>query len=198
MKRICFQLCALLCLLSIGCVSPTAVAPMSSTETNASSSVGLYRLRALDPLRIELLGIPMEKMLETNVDENGEITLPYLEESIQVVGMTTSELEQRIERLYTENLIYKQITINILTSAKIYYLEGYVKRPQEYPLTHRITLLQAIASASGFTEYANQKNVTITRGGKVYQYNAKDLEKNPELDPTIEAGDRIKVHRSRF
>jgi len=35
--------------------------------------------------------------------------------------------------------------------------------------------------------------VTVTRHGKIYAYNAKDLEKDPSKDVKIEAGDVIKV-----
>jgi len=160
--------------------------------------IGLYRLRALDPLVITLLGIPQEKQMETVIDERGNITIPYIEEPIPAAGLTTSELEREIQRIYTEGEIYRNITVNIQAHAKIYYVEGEVKRPQEYELNRRITLLQAIAAASGYTENANKTKVTITRNGQVATYNAKKLEKHPELDVPVEAGDRIKVHRSFF
>jgi hypothetical protein len=38
--------------------------------------------------------------------------------------------------------------------------------------------------------------VTITRNGQVIKVNAKELEEHPEQDIPVEAGDRIKVHRS--
>ena len=77
-------------------------------------------------------------------------------------------------------------------------MQGEVNRPQEYPLTRRTTLLQAIAAAGGYTEYANESKVTITRNGQLLKYDPKNLEQHPEEDPLIEAGDRIKVHRSIF
>jgi protein involved in polysaccharide export with SLBB domain len=55
------------------------------------------------------------------------------------------------------------------------------------------TLLQAIAGARGYTPFANKKKVSILRHGKIYSYNAKDLEKHPEKDVKIKAGDVIKV-----
>ena len=55
------------------------------------------------------------------------------------------------------------------------------------------TLLQAIATARGYSPYANEKKVTITRQEKISQYNMKEIEKDPSLDIKIEAGDVIKV-----
>jgi len=175
-----------------GCTSHPVPVP------DDTSVVGLYRLRALDPLVISLRGIPQEKQIESIIDERGTITLPYVDAPVQAAGMTTSELERKIQSIYTDGKIYRNITVNIATTAKIYYMEGEVRKPQEYLLNRRITLLQAIAAASGYTEYANPKNVTITRNGKIMKFNTIDLEKHPERDVPVEAGDRIKVNRSVF
>ena len=174
-----------------------AVVGMTPGEED-SSVAGLYRLEPLDPLKISLLGIPEEKILDTVIDEQGNIILPYIDEPVKASGLTTSELEREIRRIYTENQIYRTITVNVLTDAKTYYMEGEVKNPQEYPLVRQVTLMEAIAAASGYTEYANKKNVTITRNGKIIKVNAQKIEKHPEWDVPIEAGDRIKVHRSFY
>jgi polysaccharide export outer membrane protein len=180
-----------------GCASrPATMGTVPGEEDQ--SVVGLYQLRALDPLQISLLGIPEEKLIETIIDEKGTITLPYIDAPVQASGMTTSELERKIQRIYTDGQIYRNLTVNIATTAKIYYMEGEVRKPQEYLLNRRITLLQAIAAASGYTEYANPKNVTITRSGQIMKFNTKELEKHPEWDVPVEAGDRIKVNRSVF
>jgi len=160
-----------------GCSGPTVFDRTPSGDGDAL--VGLYKLRALDPLVVTLLGIPQEKQIDTVIDEKGNITLPYIDEPVRAVGRTTSELEREIQRIYTDSGIYRSITVNIQTSAKTYYMEGEVSRPQEYPLNRRITLLQAIAAASGYTEYANPKRVTITRNGQVITFNADRIEKNP-------------------
>ena len=186
----------LLAFLVAGCLSPSTMDV--SSRCDDAPLVGLYRLRALDPLMITLLGIPQEKQMDAVIDERGNITIPYVEEPVPAAGLTTSELERKIQRIYTEGQIYRNITVNVRAHAKIYYVEGEVKQPREYELNRRITLLQAIAAASGYTEYANKAKVTITRNGKVKTYNTKKLEKYPELDVPVEAGDRINVHRSFF
>lgn len=169
-----------------------------SSSLNPDELVGQYTLAPLDPIYVSLLGIPEEKQMQSVIDEKGEITIPYVKEPIQAAGKTTSELEREIQRIYMDGGIYRNITVNIQTSAKIYYMEGEVNRPQEYELNRRITLLQAIAAASGYTEYADKEDVTITRRGEIIKVDAKKLEKNPEMDIPIEAGDRIKVDRSWY
>ncbi len=180
-----------------GCLSLER-APSAPESGEGVSLVGLYRLRELDPLQISLLGIPQEKEMQAVIDERGNITLPYIEEPVPAAGLTTSELEREIQRIYTEGKIYRGITVNVQAHAKIYYMEGEVRNPTEYMLNRRITLLQAIAAASGYTEYANKGKVSITRNGQVMWFNAKHIEKHPELDIPVEAGDRIKVSRSWY
>lgn len=187
----------LMMLIVAGCSSrPPMIGVLPGEED--SSVVGLYQLRSLDPVTVSLLGIPEEKQIDTVIDEKGNLSLPYIDEPVKASGLTTSELERKIQKIYMDGQIYRNITVNVLTSAKSYYMEGEVSRPQEYPLNRRITLLQAIAAASGYTDYANKKNVTITRNGKIIKVNAQDIEKHPDWDIPIEAGDRINVHRSMF
>ena len=178
-----------------GCLGPVVV---EESVEESGALVGLYSLNALDPLYISFLGIPQEKQIETVIDEYGQITLPYIQEPVQAAGKSISELEREIQRVYIDGGIYKNITINIQTSAKSYYMEGEVARPMEYQLSRRITLLQAIAAAGGYTEYADKKDVIITRRGENIKVNAKQIERNPEMDIQIEAGDRIKVDRTFY
>lgn len=176
--------------------------PVTATRVDSLEEdqpvIGLYQLRSMDPVQIVLLGVPEEKQIQTVIDEKGCISIPYVDEPVLASGLTTSELERKIQKIYIDGQIYRSITVNVITTAKSYYMDGEVRRPQEYPLVSRITLLQAVAAASGYTEYANKKNITITRNGRIIKANAKDLEKNPEMDIPIEAGDRIMVHRSWF
>lgn len=178
-----------------GCIS-RPFTPVPGEEDPSVSPVGLYQLRPLDPLQVSLLGIPEEKQLDTIIDEKGTITLPYIDEPVRASGMTTSELERKIQRIYMDGQIYRNITVNVATTAKSYYMEGEVRNPQEYPLTRRITLMQAVAAAGGYNDYANRSNVTITRNGQIMKFNIRSIEKHPDRDVLIEAGDRIKVHRS--
>lgn len=194
MKKIGVFIVLLAAIVFSGCVETVSV--MDSVE-DTNALVGLYKLKPLDPLYISFLGIPQEKQVETVIDEYGEITLPYLQEAVTAAGLTVSELEREIQRVYIEGDIYQTITINVQASSKSYFMEGEVMRPQEYPLNRRITLLQAIAAAGGTTEFANNA-VVVTRGGENLELNMKKLRKNPELDIPIEAGDRIKVERSRW
>ena len=171
--------------------SESASAVMENPQTDAA-----YTLKPLDPIYIRFSGIMEQQQLELVIDENGEISLLHIREPIKAAGITASKLEDKIERLYVEGGIYKNVSVNVTMTAKIYYVQGEVLQPGQFQLMSGTTLLQAIAGARGYTPYANKKKVTITRHGKIYTYNAKELEKDPSLDVKIEAGDVIKVWQS--
>jgi polysaccharide export outer membrane protein len=170
-----------------------AVGEAAAPSLESSVDVAAYKLRPLDPIYVRFSGIMEQQQLELVVDANGEISLLHLEEPIKAAGLSTSELAKLIEHRYVEAGIYKHVSVNVTMTAKVYYVQGEVNAPGQFQLMSGTTLLQAIAGARGYTPYANKKKVTITRYGKVYTYNTKDLEKHPSKDVKIKAGDVVKV-----
>lgn len=206
-QKIFLSLTVIATVLMTGCViqpvnapenaGPAPVAADDAPSGIQSSDGEVSRgLKPLDPIYIRFSGIMEQQQLEVTIDENGEISLLHIKEPIKAAGLTPSELEDKIEKLYVSGGIYKNVSVNVTMTAKIYYVQGEVIQPGQFQLMSGTTLLQAIAGARGYTPYANKKKVTITRYGKIYTYNAKDLEKDPSKDVKIEAGDVIKVWQS--
>ena len=195
MKRIMVYILLLISFfLLMGCMNQSAYVDKQTVDAHADlEKIGAYKLQPLDPLFIRFSGVLDQLQLDPVIDENGEISLLHLEDSIIAAGLTTSELEDKIERLYIEGEIYRNISVNVTMTAKVFYVQGEVLQPGQFPLSSGTTLLQAIASARGYTSFANKKKVTVTRQGKIYTYNLKILEKDPSKDVKIEAGDVIKV-----
>lgn len=187
----------LLVMLNSGCVQPLDPAvnpssPQAVTGEAAQVEPSGYVLKPSDPLYIRFSGIMEQQVLDVIVDENGEISLLHLK-PIKAAGLTTSALEQQIEKLYVDGGIYKNVSVNVTMTAKVFYVQGQVFQPGQFQLMSGTTLLQAIAGARGTTDFANVKKVTINRNGRIYRYNLKILEKDPSKDVKIEAGDVIKV-----
>lgn len=199
MRKYIFSVCLFVSFLLGGCV----IQPVNSIETTGktaqppsvseSDTVGGYTIKALDPLFIRFSGIAEQQSLEVVVDENGQVNLLHISEPIQAAGKTTSELESTIERLYMDGGIYKNVSVNVTMTAKVFYIQGEVNQPGQFQLMTGTTLLQAVAGARGPTAFANLKKVTIARQGKVYTFDLRKLEKDPSMDVKIEAGDVIKV-----
>lgn len=168
-------------------------APSTLLSVDESSAT---RLKPLDPLYIRFSGILEQQQLEVTINEKGDINLLHIKEPIKAAGLSPSQLANEIERLYIEGGIYKNVSVNVTMTAKVYYVQGEIIQPGQFQLMSGTTLLQAIAGARGYTPYANKKKITLTRHGKVYTYNAKELEKDPSKDVKIKAGDVIKVWQS--
>jgi protein involved in polysaccharide export with SLBB domain len=177
-------------------INGTSPAPMTeagSPSLDSSGDADAYELKPLDPIYVRFSGVMEQQQLELVIDENGEISLLHIKMPIQAAGLTTSELEEQIEQHYVDGGIYKNVSVNVTMTAKVFYVQGEVNAPGQFQLMSGTTLLQAIAGARGYTPFANKKKVTITRYGKIYTYNGKSLEKDPSKDVKIEAGDVVKV-----
>lgn len=184
---------------------PPAAAGNTAPETPAESAAEVevtspysYRLQSGDPVVIHLRGIyPRDEEVEDIVDDLGNITLPHLGD-LPAAGRSTSQLEAEIRRLYIEGKFYNSITINVVMPQRTYFIRGEVKGPGRFPVAGGMTLLQAIATAGGYTEFANPKKVNLIRAGRTQTYNMRSIERRPELDVRLESGDVIVVERSIF
>lgn len=149
-----------------------------------------------DRLNISLLGIPDAQKIEDAVDGDGEVSLPHIN-SVKIAGLTTSEAESRIEQAYIKGDIYPSINVIVVSLNDEFFILGEIRRPGRFPLTGGMTLMKAIASASGYTEFAKKTKVQINRGQdqEPLFFNMKSIEAGKDKDPLIERGDSIKVHR---
>ncbi len=129
---------------------------------------------------------------------DGNISLPLLDD-IRAAGKTPLELKEIItEKLkgYIEN---PTVTVTVLeaNSYKI-FLTGEVKNPGVMRIRSPITLMKAITTAGGFTEWANKRKILIITRDE--QGNEKRITVNynrildgDEPDPVITRGDTIVV-----
>jgi protein involved in polysaccharide export with SLBB domain len=181
--------------------SPVIAAKKDSAATSTMSLSTAYRLKAGDPVVVYLRGIPGvpggEQSNEDIVDENGSINMPYVG-AIQAGGKTSTELEQTVQKAYIDQQIYRYLTVSVVVPSRSYYVRGEIKQPGRFQILSRVTVVQAIAAAGGFTEFANPSKVEILRGNQRIRVNVAEFEKYPERDKELESGDVIIVQRSFF
>lgn len=153
-------------------------------------------LRPGSRLDIRLRGIPQPESFSDQVDDLGEITLPYLG-SVQVAGLTASQAERHIERTYVERRIFRSVNVIITTEEEEYFVQGEVRRPGKYVVTRNMSLMQAISEAGGFTPFADRRRIRIMReNGSFTDHNAGDISGGSIADPPIQPKDIINVPRS--
>ncbi len=179
----------------------TTVTPAVTPTNVITGTKAPYKMRPGDPIVIFLRDLPGAKsdmQLEDIIDDQGAINLPYIGR-MTAAGKTTSVFEQEIEQKYIDEKIYKiRITANVVVPQQFIFVTGEVKLSNKYPLVSGMTLLQAITTAGGPTDYADLKKVELSRNGAKTIYNVTDIRNNPSKDIPLEPGDQINVPRGWY
>jgi polysaccharide export outer membrane protein len=134
-----------------------------------------------------------------SVRPDGNISLPLLDD-VQASGLTPMQLGAEIKSRLKAFVSDPQVTIIMsrTTDQRIFIL-GEVPRTGAYPLLPKMTVLEAISSAGGFTVFAKQRKVHVlrTEDGKQVRlpFNYKDVIKGVHAEQNIplRAGDTIIV-----
>jgi polysaccharide biosynthesis/export protein VpsN len=155
-------------------------------------------LNAGDLITVTLSDLPTEsltKPIEVRVKDDGTITLLH-NKTFQVAGKTCRQVEQEIHDRYVPDY-YVHLTASVKTQERFYYVNGEVKMPSRQPYPGEMTVIKAIASAQGLTDFANHHKIRLTRASGqsvIVDYDAA-LE-NSRLDLPVYPGDKIDVPRS--
>jgi protein involved in polysaccharide export with SLBB domain len=185
--------------------TPKSSAQTSSGTATAATAAGVSdeeasgRLRTGDELSIRIdAGAPTAGAQPSDVivDDQGYIGLPLVGQ-IKADGLTTSELAERIQSNYVPRF-YVRCTATVLVAQRFFYVGGEVKNPSRFLWSEDTTLLKAINTAGGFTDYANRGKVQLIRGKTTETYNCEDLQRHPAKDVPIRPGDTVTVPRSIF
>ncbi len=151
----------------------------------------------LDTIQVDVFGIP-ELDREMQVDASGRIAMP-LAGTIDARGRTASELARAIEAALRGRYVRDPaVTVNIKSSvSQVVTIDGQVVEPGLYPVTNQMTLLRAIASAKGMSEFARENEVVILRtvdGRKMAGlYDIDAIRRGAYNDPAVYANDVIVV-----
>jgi polysaccharide biosynthesis/export protein len=170
----------------------TATSPQSAGEDPA------YRIGPQDVLKIDVW--KEEQLTRTvPVRPDGKITLPLLND-VQAVGLTPMELAGVISEQLKKYINNPQVTVSVteINSRRV-YVTGEVTKAGAYALLPRMTVLQALSSSGGFTQFARVKNVYVlrTENGKQvkipFNYKEAVSGKNPGQNIELLPGDVIVV-----
>ena len=151
----------------------------------------------LDTIFVSVYGVP-ELSREMQVDAGGRIAMPLIG-SIDAGGKTASELALDIERQLSGRYVRNpNVTINIISSvSQVVTIDGQVVEPGLYPVTNQMTLLRAVASARGLSEFAKEDDVVVLRtvqGQRIAGlYNIGAIRRGLYDDPPIFANDLVVV-----
>jgi polysaccharide export outer membrane protein len=157
-------------------------------------------LHSGDMLSVRLAGVPAEEISQVSgaytIDGSGDINIPYIGK-IHAAGLKQAEVQNSIETSFKAKGIYSSPIVTVSVQFDRFVdVEGDVRGPQRVKYTSDLTMLGAITACGGFTDYADQTKVTITRNGSRTFVNVKKVRQNIDPDPAVEPGDKISVPRS--
>jgi polysaccharide export outer membrane protein len=158
-----------------------------------------YRLGPGDKLRIEVYKDPQLSQ-SVQVRPDGKITLPLIGD-LDATSRTPIELRDTITKALKEYVTNPTVTVIVVEAlASKVYVMGEVTHPGTMELHGPTTILQALAMAGGFKEFANTKDVKVLRprgdrGGSVetIRFNYKDVLNGDAKPFLLRSGDTVVV-----
>jgi polysaccharide biosynthesis/export protein len=157
-----------------------------------------YKIGPQDVLRIDVWK-ETEISRTLPVRPDGKISLPLLND-VQAAGLTAMQLASVISDGLKKFITNPQVTVSVteINSRRI-YVTGEVLKPGAFPLLPNMTVLQALSSSGGFTQFARVKSIYVLRkeqGKDVkHPFNYKEVVsgKSPEQNILLQPGDVIVV-----
>jgi polysaccharide biosynthesis/export protein len=136
-----------------------------------------YRLAPGDKLRVEVYkDAQLSQSLQVRPD--GKVTLPLVGD-IVATDLTPIQLRDRIAASLKEYVTNPVVTVIVVeASPPMVYVMGEVAQPGSIPMRGPMTVLQALAMAGGFKEFANSKNIRILRRGSAKQKSVETIRFN--------------------
>ena|SRR5271157_5656748 len=124
------------------------------------------------------------------VRPDGMITLPLIGE-VKAVGLTPNQLQDQLTASLSKVLSDPQVTVIVVgVNSLSYNVMGNIIKPGYYPLTHPVTILDAIALGGGFRDFAKEKKIYLLRtdsSGKQHKiyFNYKEVIKGRNMAQNI-------------
>lgn len=157
----------------------------------AVAATGDYQLGVADELRITVFNEP-NLSGQFVINSNGMLSLPLIGE-VRAAGTTVDGLRGDIARRLGDGyLIDPKVTLEVLTFRPFYIL-GEVNKPGKYAYSSGLTVLNAVATAEGFTYRANKRKVFIKRAGASEEVPVKLQPATP-----VQPGDTIRIGERYF
>jgi polysaccharide export outer membrane protein len=157
-----------------------------------------YKIGPQDVLRIDVWKEP-DITRTIPVRPDGKISLPLLND-VQAAGLTAMQLAGNLREALTKYITNPQVTVTVteINSRRV-YITGEVNRVGALPLLPNMTVLQALSSAGGFSQFARLAKIYVLRvedGKQVkHPFNYKEVIKgdHPEQNILLQNGDVIVV-----
>jgi polysaccharide export outer membrane protein len=121
-----------------------------------------YRIAPGDVLSVFVWKEP-ELSRDVRVRPDGNVTIPLIGD-LFAVAKTLKGLAAELTQSFSRFVNSPVVTVTLGESSTLrFFVVGEVGKPGEFPLVGRITVMQALALAGGFREFAKTEEVKILR-----------------------------------
>jgi polysaccharide export outer membrane protein len=166
------------------------------TKADTSPVSGEYRLGAGDKLSIVVYK-DAQLSQSVQIRPDGKITLPLVGD-IEATDKTPLELRDQITKSLREYMTNPVVTVIVVEalSAQV-FVTGEVAKSGPVPIHGPLNVVQAIAMAGGFNDWAKKKDIRILRQGptgvQTIHVNYKEAIEGEARPIYLKAGDTIVV-----
>ena len=177
--------------------SPEPNRPVEKADTTSAGED--YVIGVQDVLAINVWREP-ELSRSVPVRPDGKISLPLVGD-IMVSGLTPHALETRLTQELDSYLRKPQVTVIVQeVNSRKFSIIGQVEKPGTYPLATHVAILDALAMAGGFRDFAKVQKIYLlrlmpdgTRKRVLFDYKAAVNGKETYRDIEIQTGDTLVV-----
>src|SRR5438105_406653 len=144
-------------------LAPVGVAPIAPAAPGPQLESISEKPRVGDAITVSFSDIPppgMQPVIQ-RIGNDGQITLPF---NVKVIaaGKPLGQLQDDIRSAYVPKY-FVQMTCSVISEERVFFVEGEVKQPSRLPYKAEMTVLRAITSAGGFTDFAQRKKIQLRR-----------------------------------
>jgi polysaccharide export outer membrane protein len=176
------------------CLAGCAAGPMSGSPDavrQAQDAAQNYRLSAGDKVHVAVFN---EDNLSGDfvVAPDGMVTIP-LAGGIRAAGLTLPQFQQAVTARLKDGVVQQPNVTITANELRPYYILGEVNKPGRYAYTPDLTVLNAVATAEGFTYRADMSTVYVRHAD-----GPSEQEERLTATTAVLPGDTIRVSQRFF
>lgn len=194
----CLALCSSLAMMS-GCSALTGSTAEHSPTVATMEKGEENRVRAGDEVSVRITGTgtTLDNVYVEAIADTGDMSLPYIDQ-VKALGKTPQDLAADIKKAYIDGGFFRVINVTCALKDRFFYIRGEVRNSGRFLWSSDMTILKAITTAGGFTDFANPRDVRIDRRGQLIKVNCSLAYSDPKYDIPLLPSDSVTIPRSIF
>lgn len=168
----------------------SACATPASGGGDVAPTMPEYRLGPQDQLRITVFNEP-GLTGPFVVGSNGAVAYPLVGD-VRAAGLTVPEFTEALRQALSQYVRAPNVSVEV-ANYRPFFILGEVQRPGTYPYSVNLTVMNAVATAGGFTYRANR--------GRVYIRHASENEERSyplTVTTPVMPGDTVRIGERLF